>query len=306
MGRRSPLPVCDPFGARVAAVAQRADAAGVLCTIPTVQQTIEDGGMRFVVRVITEPLPPREVAQRLSGDAVTYHEDHDPFLPYDEHLYVADLSGTHVCLLNKYNVLDHHLLIVTKEFEDQESWLNEADFLAMAACLQEVDGLAFYNSGKAAGASQRHKHLQVVPANSLGETPIQPLLDAAGRPAGVFNLGALDFVHAALVFDPDDDPSTMAAAMLERYRTLLHATGLGGLHGLRQSAPYNLLATRRWMLLAPRSHEAYASVPVNALGFAGYLLARDQTQFRLLQTLGPMAVLRHVAVAVTPMDRLKR
>ena len=34
----------------------------------------------------------------------------NPFLPYEEDLYVCDLSPTHVCLLNKFNVVDHHFL----------------------------------------------------------------------------------------------------------------------------------------------------------------------------------------------------
>ena len=49
---------------------------------------------------------------------------------------------------------------------------------------------------------------------------------------------------------------------------------------MRQSAPYNLLATRRWMLLVPRSRDCFDSVPVNALGFAGSLFVRDEAQMQ--------------------------
>jgi ATP adenylyltransferase len=122
-------------------------------------------------------------------------------------------------------------------------------------------------------------------------------LNAAGRPTEAFTLASLPFIHAALAFDPDDDPAAAAAALLAHYRTLLRATGLGELRGPRQSAPYNLLATRRWMMLVPRRCESCAAVPVNALGFAGYLLARDQAQFHQLQAMGPLTVLRQVAIA---------
>ena len=84
----------------------------------------------------------------------------DPFLPYEPEMFVADISPTHVCLLNKFNVIDHHLLVVTRAFEEQDAAINAADFAALWACMAEVDGLAFYNAGKLAGASQRHKHLQ--------------------------------------------------------------------------------------------------------------------------------------------------
>ena len=66
-------------------------------------------------------------------------------------------------LLNKYNVVPHHLLIITRHFESQESALTQADFQALWTCLAEYDSLGFYNSGESAGASQPHKHLQTVP-----------------------------------------------------------------------------------------------------------------------------------------------
>ena len=78
-------------------------------------------------------------------------------------MFVADISPTHVCLLNKFNVIDHHLLVVTRAFEEQDAAINAADFAALWVCMAEVDGLAFYNGGKLAGASQRHKHLQIAP-----------------------------------------------------------------------------------------------------------------------------------------------
>src|SRR4029079_11989701 len=78
-------------------------------------------------------------------------------------LLIGAISPTHVCLLNKYNVLDRHLLIVTRSFEPQDTALGAADFEAAALCLDAIDGLVFYNSGPDAGASQSHRHLQLVP-----------------------------------------------------------------------------------------------------------------------------------------------
>jgi sulfate adenylyltransferase (ADP) / ATP adenylyltransferase len=49
---------------------------------------------------------------------------------------VAHLSPTHVCLLNKFNVVAHHVLVVTREFEQQTSPLNAADFDATLQVLQ--------------------------------------------------------------------------------------------------------------------------------------------------------------------------
>jgi ATP adenylyltransferase len=50
-------------------------------------------------------------------------ERFNPFLPCEQDMFVADVSRSHLCLLNKFNVIDHHLLIVTREFENQECLL---------------------------------------------------------------------------------------------------------------------------------------------------------------------------------------
>jgi ATP adenylyltransferase len=62
-----------------------------------------------------------------------------------------------------------------------------------------------------------------------------------------------------------------------------------------QPGAYNLLLTRRWMLLTPRVAESYAGISVNALGFAGCLLVHDRQQLALLKHVGPMTVLQQVA-----------
>jgi ATP adenylyltransferase len=96
-----------------------------------------------------------------------------------------------------------------------------------------------------------------------------------------------------------DDVGVAARQMHARYRELLAATGLkavatGG--EARQSGPYNLLATRRWMLLVPRSRDCVDSVPVNALGYAGSLFVRDEAQMQVVKRTGPMAVLKAVSL----------
>ncbi len=61
-------------------------------------------------------------------------------------------------------------------------------------------------------------------------------------------------------------------------------------------ALYNLLVTREWMLLVPRSRECLEHVSINALGFAGSLFMRERRQMRAIKIHGPMNVLRSVAV----------
>ncbi|WP_342748376.1 hypothetical protein [Solemya velesiana gill symbiont] len=72
--------------------------------------------------------------------------------------------------------------------------------------------------------------------------------------------------------------------------------GIPGGERLLQSKPYNLLLTREWMLLVPRSHEFHRGVFINALGFAGSLFVKEKEQITSIRTEGPMALLRNVAM----------
>ena len=48
------------------------------------------------------------------------------------------LSRTHTLLLNKFNVVAHHLICVTREFEQQTEPLNAADLEATWAAMQVI------------------------------------------------------------------------------------------------------------------------------------------------------------------------
>ncbi len=49
---------------------------------------------------------------------------------------MAHLSPTHTLLLNKFNVVAHHLLVVTRAFESQLDPLTTADMEATWAVMQ--------------------------------------------------------------------------------------------------------------------------------------------------------------------------
>ncbi|NJO94417.1 MAG: hypothetical protein HC820_08970 [Hydrococcus sp. RM1_1_31] len=205
-------------------------------------------------------------------------------------------------LLNKYNVIPNHLLIITRAFEEQEDWLTLQDFEALWVTLAEIDGLAFYNGGKAAGASQRHKHLQLIPFPFIpGETtiPIEPAFASAQFQSLIGKIPHFPFIHAFVKLDFAGETSLEKAAKLtlEYYCQLIEAVGLS-FEGNRQTGAYNLLMTRKWMLLVPRSQESFESIAVNSLGFAGALLVRNQQQLELLKKqYKPLTLLKNVAIS---------
>jgi ATP adenylyltransferase len=261
---------------------------GALLSIPTNFEFIEQDGVQFLVRILANLNRKKTAKAEQDKKTATTGKEFNPFLPYETDLFVADISETHVCILNKFNVVDYHLLIITRAFEEQDSLLTLADFTAMWACLADFDGLVFYNSGKIAGASQRHKHLQIVPlplTDSGLQIPIEPLLVKAKFSDSITTIPDLPFLHAFTILDP----YMGAAATLECYHALLRAVNI-------TADAYNLLATREWMLIIPRLHEEFAGISINSLGFAGTLLVRNEEQMQLVKDIGPMNILKNVAV----------
>jgi ATP adenylyltransferase len=201
-----------------------------------------------------------------------------------------------LCFDFSYNRLpERHVLIVTRAFEDQQERLGPADFAALWTCLEETDGLGFLNAGEAAGASQRHKHLQVVPLpqGPGGAFPLAARLEALAPREGVALPSDLPFPAALASVEALGrcGPDAAAAALLALYREMLRRTGV-----VPGRVPYNLLATRRWLWLVPRSRPEWQGIAVNALGFAGALLVPDDAALDRLRAIGPLSVLR----AVTP------
>ena len=274
---------------------------GALQSIETDYQFIEQNGISFLVRTLSN-LARKEQAQKQRKQIEKQtNQEFDPFLPYEKDLFVADISPTHLCLLNKFNVVNHHLLIVTRDFEYQENWLNLADFQALWVCMQEIDGLAFYNGGKIAGASQRHKHLQLIPLPFIPEEchlPIKPAIATAVFKDSLGTIPQFPFRHAIALLNLTQSysPTEAAEKILACYHSLLQAVGLNVDSSSQiQSGAYNLLATKEWMLIVPRSQESFSSISINSLGFAGSLFVRDREQIKLLESITPMTILSKVA-----------
>jgi ATP adenylyltransferase len=273
--------------------------AGALQPIGTNLERIEEGGIRFVVAVRAALHRKKLALDERKKAAGSAGGRFNPFLPPEPDLLVADLSDTHRAVLNKYNVIDHHLLIVTRQFEDQEMLLTRSDFEALWTGLSEINGLGFYNGGPAAGASQPHKHLQIVPLPlAAGEpaVPIGPVLPAENSGERFSRISVYPFLHVFARLGKNAPPSAEAA--YETYYGMLKRAGMGtpgGNRPVRQSGPYCLLATRKWMLLVPRVREHFDSISINALGYAGAFYVGDRPALDRLRRAGPLRALTEVA-----------
>ena len=282
---------------------RHAIATHALLPIPTDHAFIEDNGVRFFIRILTG-LQRKDEAKKKQGPVAEPAGNNSPFLPPEKDLLVGNISDTHAAVLNKFNVVEHHLLMVTRAYEGQDRLLTLADFEALQLCMAEFEGLAFYNGGQEAGASQRHKHLQMVPLPLSPEgpaIPITPLLASAPL-SGIGTIPGFAFQHAYARLEPDlvETPREAAIRTCDLYRAMLATVGVAASPGCgpdRQPKPYCFVVTREWMLLVPRTREFFEDISFNSLAFAGSLFVRDAQQLRRLRSIGPMKALRSVAEA---------
>ncbi len=283
-----------PLWPRLIATTTHALASGTLQPIGTQPTLITEHDVPFLIRTL-DTLKRKDDAQRRLQQAG--NTQRNPFLPWDPALWLCNLSPSHHALLNKFNVIDHHLLIVTRDFESQLSPLNYNDFHALALCLQQIDGLGFYNGGPFAGASQPHKHLQLIPLpmTPCAELPFSPLLARLQGDQPQPCPGLL-FNHRALALPAElfNDPQQTADRLLFYHQQLQATLNLNPNNAAEKKPAFNLLITRRWMLLVPRHQESIIGISLNALAFSGAVLLRNKAQLAELKRYGLMRGLMDV------------
>lgn len=284
-----------------------ADSAGALRPLETRVELIEGafgpGSSPFILRYLTSstepgaPKKPEPPKSTWSDPKVL-----SPFVAPEPALVVASHFGPRRChnvLLNKFPVVSHHLLLCTAEFRSQEEDLDEGDVLALdelaAGAYAGDQPLCFYNCGKNSGASQGHKHLQVVPSfveTTGGAQQPYPLVTIAkSAPDGATRLPAFPFRHAFHRLAPGE-PRFAA------YRRLLAECGIDS---EVPRVSYSFLASGDWMIVIPRCCEGPRMpdgsliTSVNALGFAGSIFVKTEPLVAYVKRVGPVNILRQCA-----------
>ncbi|KAF5239758.1 hypothetical protein FAUST_4807 [Fusarium austroamericanum] len=133
--------------------------------------------LRFSPSLANKPKPPPK-------DNSKPQKPFDPFENPLPALKVTDLGPSHYCVLNKFAVVPEHFILATNDFKPQTHVLEESDLEATLACIEAYetargseteqghqdgalgggDGLyAFFNCGDHSGASQPHRHIQLLP-----------------------------------------------------------------------------------------------------------------------------------------------
>ena len=216
----------------------------------------------------------------------------NPFRPLDPRLEVEMIGPNHVLILNKYPVQIGHMLLITSCWQPQSGWLTSDDWKALTSVDRDTTGLWFFNSAPMAGASQPHRHLQLLPR----------LIDEAICPREKWFRSTAEKTSTS-----GDDPlhrwSRVTAMnglsnhqiLSQTYQSLCLQLGLGSpQHDQAPLDAYNILLCRDWMAVIRRGIEGVAGFSVNALGFAGCLLSTDASDVAWLKNCGPEALLRAV------------
>jgi ATP adenylyltransferase len=264
-----------------------ASASGALVPLDTtLTHLMGDGGSRFELRHLLSATPKH---LRASGPKP------NPFLPWDQRLEVDRIGDSHVVILNKYPVQTSHMLLITQDWQPQTGWLSMEDWRSLARIDATTTGLWFFNSGPDAGASQPHRHLQLLP-RAAGER-ICARDDWFRRCAQNTTMSAQDpLLRSSRVAAIS---STLTGETLQQlYLALADDLGLG--HPTTDDCPrgaYNLLLSRQWMAIVRRRREGIRGFSVNALGFAGSLLGTDASDRQWIQRSGPEALLQAVVDA---------
>ncbi|KAF9959024.1 bifunctional AP-4-A phosphorylase/ADP sulfurylase [Modicella reniformis] len=273
--------------------------------------------------LLTVEQDPKPKFDRPSTPVAKKVEKINPFLPHSPALYVTDASEEHKILLNKYCIVPRHYLVVTKVFESQTDPLTPDDLMAvwntLTALQDSQDAVAFYNCGTRSGASQPHKHMQVIPLEK--PSPIAQLVrehvkarpgKKKNRPGDIFSVAFNCINHVILLPNASNTDKSQEDILTEAYITLVDAM----IMSIRESAEqedlmdndqppsalklsstlaYNWLLTKEFMAIVPRKHEKThvvngISLDINSLGFAGLVLAKTSKELAIVKEKGVIAL----------------
>jgi len=223
-------------------------------------------------------------------------------------------------VLNKFAIVPEHAILATSAFRPQTHLLDSTDLAAARACIaayreaeegQEL--FVFYNCGPHSGASQPHRHLQMLPVASMRKG-----IDGQGGGAS-WELLANRFVYGAVAvpfevfvqrLTDDMDATALRTVYLDLYRRACRAAGIEEAvedEGETRIS-YSLAMTREAMVLCPRTAEGaevldkdgagVGYISLNGTVLAGTALVKSQAEWdalrgdpaQLLRILGKIGV----------------
>ncbi|CAN8106024.1 unnamed protein product [Discula destructiva] len=263
-----------------------------------------------------------------------------PFNPFENPppaLTVAPIEPNHLLVLNKFAIVPEHSILITRAFKPQTHLLDAEDLAATYACIRAYHDcptpepqerreelLAFFNCGEHSGASQPHRHLQLLPVARMRDGLPPPQEGVPGWVVLADQIVGEPIEHTGRPFftwgerlSPDMDAERLHAVYLRLYRIACAAAGVGKVSttdGVEAQISYNLAMTKESMVIMPRTAEGAAvhdkqgakvgQLALNGTVLAGTALVKNGAEWEALkedpeQLLG---ILRQIGVDPTTVD----
>jgi len=236
-------------------------------------------------------------------------EGFNPFANPEESMTVIKdyANGQFNILLNKYPIVNNHLLLTTKEFKSQNSPLSPQDLIASLKIIEALEKsnkknekfFGFYNCGDNSGASQPHKHLQFlkIPDNfsplPSGLVSNQDPFIATSRREPLQSKN-VPFAHYVLPLEKDSTKLYDEDYLALAFSSLLQRT-LTTLRDSEKPTAYNVVFTKKFLMVIPRSEAYYkGKLGLNATAFIGSILAKNEELLNMIKEVGPGKILEAV------------
>ncbi len=265
-------------------ISRKAVDCGALIPLETLKYKSNNSYCDFELRFLKSPIPKY---------LLEYGPKLNPFIPWDSRLEIEPVNDKHTLILNKYPVQLGHMLLITNDWKPQNGWLCIDDFEAIVNVDTDTSGLWFFNSSKDAGASQPHRHFQLLPRHQY--EIICPRYEWFCSLLNNKEYHNSDISHCISIKPRNKDSISKAVDLFNSYISMIQEMHLGEINIIdKPLKPYNLLITSEWIALITRETEKSNGFRINALGFAGYFLGTKKSNVDILIKLGPEEILKNV------------
>ena len=265
-------------------ISRKAVNCGAVIPLNTIKYSSIDECCDYELRFLKSPIPKY---------LLEYGPKRNPFTPWDSRLQIQSINNKHTLILNKYPVQLGHMLLITNSWEPQNGWLSEDDFEAILSVDNDTTGLWFFNSSKEAGASQPHRHFQLLPRHYN-----ERVCPRYGWFCSLLNNSKAnnsEISHCIAIRPRHKKNDLSSNDLFSSYKSMLYELNMGEIDIITKPLkPYNLLITSDWIALITRKTDRSNGFSINALGFAGYFLATKKSDIDILIKFGPEKILKDV------------
>ncbi|WP_413682438.1 ATP adenylyltransferase [Prochlorococcus sp. MIT 1011] len=265
-------------------ISRKAVDCGAVIPLVTKKYQSNDAYCDYELRFLNSPIPKY---------LIEYGPKRNPFIPWDTRLQILPINDKHTLILNKYPVQIGHMLLITNCWKPQNGWLDEDDFEAIINVDNDTTGLWFFNSSKEAGASQPHRHFQLLPRHyNESICPRYEWFCALLNNTQDINS---EISHCISIRPRNKTEELNSNDLFNSYKSMAKEMNIGEIDlNNKPLKPYNLLITSKWIALITRKTDRSNGFSINALGFAGYFLGTKRSDVDTLIRFGPERILMDV------------